>query len=105
MTKHRLPPITDEEEARIQAGIAADPDAREMTDGELSRLRPARDVLPASFFEGIEKARRGPGRPKLDAPKEPLTLRLDPDVIKAFKGRGGDWRLQMSEALRKAAGL
>ncbi|PYE22594.1 uncharacterized DUF497 family protein [Rhizobium sp. PP-CC-3A-592] len=80
-------------------------DSPQLTDQELSNMRPAKEVLPSSFFEGVKAARRGPGRPKSDAPKEPLTLRLDADVIEVFRGRGEDWRAQMSEVLRKAAGL
>ncbi|MEZ5538247.1 MAG: hypothetical protein R3F02_21780 [Thiolinea sp.] len=37
---------TDEEEAEIQAGIAADPDARELKDEEWAEMRPAAEVLP-----------------------------------------------------------
>ncbi len=43
---NRIPPPTDEEEARIQAGIAADPDNPEMTEEEIAELRPFAEVLP-----------------------------------------------------------
>jgi hypothetical protein len=42
MPNLQLPPITDEEEARIQAGIAADPDNPEVTARSLLR----RALLP-----------------------------------------------------------
>jgi hypothetical protein len=35
--------------------MKADPDAREMTDEELDRMRPAREVLPAGAFEAPAK--------------------------------------------------
>ena len=39
-------PLTDEEEAAIQAGIAADPDAFELDDDWFARARPAMEVEP-----------------------------------------------------------
>ncbi|KQQ83635.1 hypothetical protein [Aureimonas sp. Leaf324] len=48
-----IPLLTDEEEARIQAGIAADPDNPELTDEELAAMRPAKDVLPPSLYAAL----------------------------------------------------
>ena len=45
------------------------------------------------------------GRPKADVTKVATTLRLDPDVIAAFKADGPGWQSRMNAALRKAAGL
>jgi uncharacterized protein (DUF4415 family) len=80
-------------------------DSPELTEEELARMRPAKDVLPKAFFDGIDAARRGRGRPKLEAAKVAVTLRVEPDVLKKFKHAGADWRARMNEALRKAAGL
>ena len=68
-------------------------------------MRPAREVLPPELFEAIEEMRRTRGRPKVEAPKVAVTLRLDPDVLEQFKASGKDWRSRMAEELRKAAGL
>jgi len=103
--KRRFRTLTDEEEARIQAGIDNDPDNPELTDEELARMRPAREIMPPEFFEAIEEMRRARGRPKVEAPKVPVTLRLDPDVLEKFKASGKNWRTKMAEELRKAAGL
>ena len=44
---HKRPPdISDEEEARIQAMIAADPDDSEWTDAEISAARSFAEVFP-----------------------------------------------------------
>ena len=52
-----LPDITDEEEARIQAGIARDPDNPELTDEQMAQLRPAREVLPPELFAAWTRSR------------------------------------------------
>ncbi len=45
------------------------------------------------------------GRPKLEAPKARIGLRLDQDVIDAFKAGGPGWQSRMNDALRAAAKL
>ena len=45
------------------------------------------------------------GRPKADVTKVSTTLRLDPDVIAAFRAGGPGWQSRINDALRKAAGL
>jgi uncharacterized protein (DUF4415 family) len=38
-------------------------------------------------------------------PKRQISLRLDPDVIDAFKATGKGWQGRINDALRKAAKL
>lgn len=76
-----------------------------LTEEEIKSLRPAKDVLPPAFFTELEKARTTRGRPRIDNPKEAVTLRLDPDVVATFKANGKNWRANMNDALRKAVGL
>ena len=45
------------------------------------------------------------GRPKLEAPKKAISLRVDADVLDRYKAGGPGWQGRMNEALRKAAGL
>ena len=42
------------------------------------------------------------GRPKLDAPKVSVTLRLDPDVLAKFRDTGPGWQTRINAALRAA---
>jgi len=111
---------TPEEEVQIQAGIDADPDARELDDAWFARSRPAREVLPPALYaaltdktnpvkarivtdaehEARKAARRG--RPLLDAPKVSTTIRLDPDVMGAFKATGKGWQTRINAVLREA---
>ncbi|MFB9950338.1 BrnA antitoxin family protein [Rhizobium puerariae] len=79
-------------------------DSPPLTDEELANMRPFREVFP-EIAEKMEKAIAARGRPKVEAPKVAVTLRLDPDVLEKFKVSGKDWRTRMAEELRKAAGL
>ena len=94
----KLPDLTDEQEAEIQRQIASDPDAPEATDEQLAQAKPFTEVFP----EIAEAIRRGRGRPRLEAPKEPVTLRLDPKTLAKFQATGEDWRARMSDVLDKA---
>ncbi|WP_024589028.1 BrnA antitoxin family protein [Aliihoeflea sp. 2WW] len=80
-------------------------DSPAMTDKELAGLRPAREVMPASFFDSIRDARRARGRPSVENPKRQITLRLDSDIVDTFRASGPGWQSRMNAALRKAAGL
>ncbi|HEY7301223.1 MAG TPA: BrnA antitoxin family protein [Xanthobacteraceae bacterium] len=46
-----------------------------------------------------------PGRPRKAAPKQAISLRLDPDVLDHFRAGGPGWQSRINAALRKAAGL
>jgi uncharacterized protein (DUF4415 family) len=91
-------PLTDEEEAEIQRQIASDPDNPELTDEQLAQAKPFKEALP-ELYASIQRSR---GRPKSDAPKEAVTLRLDPATLKRFKATGKDWRSKMTEVLDHA---
>jgi uncharacterized protein (DUF4415 family) len=45
------------------------------------------------------------GRPKADVTKVSTTIRLDPDIIAAFKAEGSGWQSRINDALRKVTGL
>jgi uncharacterized protein (DUF4415 family) len=45
------------------------------------------------------------GRPKSEAPKRSVHLRLSPDVLDHFRSKGPGWQTRIDEALRKAAKL
>lgn len=94
-------PLTDEGEARIQKGTAEDPDNPEWTEEDLRIARPFVEVFPGL----AESIRRSRGRPAVEMPKRQISLRLDPDVIDAFKATGKGWQGRINDALRKAAKL
>jgi uncharacterized protein (DUF4415 family) len=80
--------------------IGPDPEIeRPLTAEELARAKPLKEALP-ELYESIQRSR---GRPRIDSPKEAVTLRLDPSTLARFKATGKDWRAKMAAALDKAA--
>ena len=72
-------------------------DFPEMTDEELARM------VPPEFFTAVEEARRG--RPRVENPRQLVSLRLDADVLESFRSTGKGWQTRLNETLRKAAVL
>lgn len=60
--KRRTVLPTAEDDARIQAGIAADPDSSEIGDERFARMRPASEVVP-HVVERWRRAQRGKDAP------------------------------------------
>lgn len=58
----------------------------------------------ADLYDGNKLMRRG-GRPKKDAPKKAVNIRLDPDVLAYFRATGRGWQSRINAALRKVAKL
>jgi uncharacterized protein (DUF4415 family) len=75
---------TDDEEAAINRGIAADPDTYE---------------VPAEDFKKMKRV-GARGRPRVEAPKVQLTVRYDADIVDTFKATGDGWQTRMNDALR-----
>lgn len=98
----RLPPLSEDEDAAIIAAATSDPDARPLTAQELTRMRPAHEVVPNLVADSLRRPR---GRPKLSRPKVQVALRLDYDVLEHYRGRGPGWQTTINMTLRKAAGL
>ncbi len=63
------------------------------------------DLSTPYWVEQFAKAKVQRGRPKEMNPKVSTTIRLDPDVLAAFKAGGPGWQSRINDALRRAAGL
>lgn len=63
------------------------------------------DLSTPEWEAKFAKAKVQRGRPKAAVTKLSTTIRLDPDVVEAFKSQGPGWQSRMNDALRKAAGL
>jgi uncharacterized protein (DUF4415 family) len=54
----------------------------------------------AAIYDGKTLVRPGRGRPKLAAPKQQITLRLDRAVIAAFRAIGSGWQTSVNAVLK-----
>jgi uncharacterized protein (DUF4415 family) len=82
-----------------KADMKAVSDNPEWTKEDFARAKPFSEVFP-ELHATIKRSR---GRPKVDHPKEAVTLRLSPDVVEKFKtAAGGEWRARMAKTLKRA---
>ena len=78
-----------------------DDDNPEWTPADFRAARPALEVVARVFGPEAEEAlRRGPGRPVKPARKINQTLRLDPDVLEAYRQQGSGWQTRINDVLR-----
>ena len=79
-----------------------DENAPEATDEWFRKARPASEVLPGLFGNSAAQELLKPkrGRPFSLTPKEQVNIRLDPDVLDAFKSTGSGWQTRLNAALR-----
>jgi uncharacterized protein (DUF4415 family) len=83
--------------AKIDAYVLGPEDYAEIP--EITDEMFARGVL----MKGGKPFKRG--RPKMQSPKQQVTLRLDRDVLERFRAGGAGWQSRINEALRQAAGI
>ena len=88
------------EDESINAGINADTEARELDREWFKRARPAREVLGEENYHALLEMKRPRGRPPASATKIFTGVRLDADVLNAFKTTGKGWQTRMNAALR-----
>ena len=78
-----------------------DDDNPALTDEQLANLRPASEVLPSELYAALTARKPGQRGPQKAATKVAVTLRLDPDVVAAFKADGPGWQTRINQALKK----
>ena len=80
-----------------------DDDNPEWTERDFAKARPASEVLSKFIGENgtQEMLRRRRGRPPKADKKVNQTLRLDPDVLEAFRQEGSGWQARINEILRE----
>lgn len=88
---------------------ASHPDAEnpEWTPEEVRKARPLVDVLPKQTAEAVRRY-RGQRGPQKSPTKELISLRVDRDVVAAYRATGPGWQNRAGEALRlyaRKAGL
>lgn len=74
----------------------------EWTEEDFRQARPAGEVLPEVFGPQVAAEMLKPrGRPKATRTKIHLNIRLDTDVLEAFRATGRGWQTRINEALRE----
>jgi uncharacterized protein (DUF4415 family) len=99
--KHGTIIPTHEEDAVINAGISADPDSRELNDKWFPEAKPASKAFAPAVYAALVAMKRPRGRPKADETKIFTAIRLDADLLEAFKATGKGWQTRVNAALRQ----
>jgi len=78
-------------------------DAHEITDAEYDDAPELTDEMldRAEIRHGDKIIKRG--RPPLAQPKEAIKLRIDQDILAAYRRTGSGWQTRINADLRKAA--
>ncbi|MDE2788366.1 MAG: BrnA antitoxin family protein [Chloroflexota bacterium] len=91
---------TPEEDAVINAGIAADPDASEASeasDNWFATAMTSEEAVPHI----LARYRRTRGRQKAPT-KLQVHIRLDADIVEHFRSSGSGWQTRLNDTLRRA---
>ncbi|PIE79434.1 MAG: hypothetical protein CSA11_12015 [Chloroflexi bacterium] len=88
--KQKIIRNTETEEHAIQAH--AKEDGTDLTASELASFKP---------IEAHPDQAAKVGRPIKEHPKQPTTIRLDADILSAFKAGGKGWQTRINDALRE----
>jgi len=89
--------------SRKEDDAASRPDADnpEWTREQVRKARPALDLIAEKFGADTAQALRRGGRPSKPDRKVNQTLRLDPDVLAAYRRAGPGWQTLMNDVLRQ----
>lgn len=77
-------------------------DNPEWTEEDFARAKPASEVLGKEAAAGLVRKRGRPAGSKNATSKEQIALRVDADIVAAFKATGPGWQTRMNEALGEA---
>ena len=79
-----------------------DKDNPEWTAAEIKKARPALDVVGEVFGKQASgQLRSGRGRPRKEDRKVNQTIRIDADVLAAYRQQGEGWQTRINEVLRE----
>jgi uncharacterized protein (DUF4415 family) len=78
-----------------------DDDNPEWAKEDFAKARPASEVLPELIGEKAALALTRRGRPPKPVKKINQTLRLDADVVEAYRQQGKGWQTRINDVLRQ----
>lgn len=93
---------TPEENAQINAGIAADPDTLELDDAWFASAKRTSEAFDAKTCATLLALKRRPserGTQKRPV-KIPITFRLDAEVLAALKALGRGWQTRVNDPMK-----
>ena len=90
-----------EEENAINAGLAADLEARELDGAWFATAQPASKAFAPETYTALLALKRPRGRQKVEEPKVFTAIRLDADLLAAYKATGKGWQSRVNVALRQ----
>ncbi len=90
-----------QEDAAINTGISSDPDTRLLSREWFKSARPASDFFETNTYHSLLEIKKRRGRPSSESGKQFIGLRVDTDVLHAFKATGKGWQTRMNAALRR----
>ncbi len=91
-----------QEDAAIDAAIAAGPDTREWLAADFAEAQPAKVFFDPATYAQLTRLKRKPGErgPQQAPTKVATTIRLSPEVMAAFKATGTGWQTRIDAALK-----
>ncbi|HEY2255164.1 MAG TPA: BrnA antitoxin family protein [Variovorax sp.] len=75
-----------------------DGEVRELSSEDLSKFKPAHEVLPPELQQTLGLRRRGPQK---NPTKVVTTIRLSPEVVDFFRSMGDGWQSRLDGVLRE----
>jgi uncharacterized protein (DUF4415 family) len=87
-SKRKLVRNTAEEDAEVLRQANEDADNPPVTAAEFAKMRPFGEVVGKRM-----------GRPPKANPKEPVSVRYDPEVLVFFRSMGEGWQTRMNDVL------
>lgn len=82
--------------------VRADAENPEWTASEVRQARPLMDALPKKTVAAVRRY-RGQRGPQKSPTKELISVRIDRDIVAAYRASGPGWQTRMNDALRTQA--
>lgn len=73
-----------------------------LTDKEWDSMGPTMYGLEGLPKEAQSAVRRFIGRPRVEHPKEKVTVRFDPEILAALRAKGKGWQTKLNAVVRQA---
>ena len=83
----------------------AEGEIRPLDDEDLALFRSGKEVLPPELYEALTKRKPGQRGPGKRPAKMLVTLRVEPEVVAAYRATGRGWQTRMTAAIKQGIGV